>query len=195
VTEPERDRGSHHTSPEYVQAVADWHQARADALAAALGDELAEDGCGAFLVWGDPGLYDSTLRVLDRIASQQLIEFEVEVIPGISSVQALAATHRIPLNRIGEPILITTGRRLRDYGPILPPGLDNVIVMLDSQCSFQALDPSGIDIYWGAYLGTPDEVLVAGKLAEVADEISRIRATARARKGWIMDTYLLRRTS
>jgi precorrin-6A synthase len=48
-------------------------------------------------------------------------------------------------------------------------------------------------IYWGAYLGTHDELLVSGPLAEVADEIDRARAEARERKGWIMDIYLLRR--
>ena len=50
-----------------------------------------------------------------------------------------------------------------------------------------------LHVYWGAYLGTPDELLVAGPLDEVADDILRVRAEARGRKGWIMDTYLLRR--
>lgn len=42
-------------------------------------------------------------------------------------------------------------------------------------------------------MGTPDEILVSGKLAEVAGRIEELRTEARARKGWIMDTYLLRR--
>jgi precorrin-6A synthase len=46
---------------------------------------------------------------------------------------------------------------------------------------------------WGAYLGTDDEVLVAGPLTEVRDEILRLRRDKRAAKGWIMDIYLLRR--
>jgi len=50
-------------------------------------------------------------------------------------------------------------------------------------------------IWWGAYVGTPDEILVSGDLAEVGDRIQELRAAARARKGWIMDTYLLRRTA
>lgn len=48
-------------------------------------------------------------------------------------------------------------------------------------------------VFWGAYLGTPDEVLIAGLLGEVAAEITRTRAELRDRHGWIMDTYLLRR--
>ena len=70
-------------------------------------------------------------------------------------------------------------------------GVDDVVVMLDAQQAFTAFPDA--DIYWGAYLGTEDELLHAGKVAEVADEILKIRAEARARHGWIMDTYLLRR--
>jgi precorrin-6A synthase len=63
--------------------------------------------------------------------------------------------------------------------------------MLDAQTAFtEHLDA---DIYWGAYLGTPDEILISGPLREVASEIEKVRAEARDRKGWIMDTYLLRR--
>jgi len=36
---------------------------------------------------------------------------------------------------------------------------------------------------------------VSGKLGEVAGEIERVRREARERKGWIMDSYLLRRTT
>ena len=65
--------------------------------------------------------------------------------------------------------------------------------MLDGRTAFAALPDADLDIYWGAYLGTPDEIVVAGALRAVKDEICRRRAEARARKGWIMDTYLLRR--
>jgi precorrin-6A synthase len=112
------------------------------------------------------------------------------VIPGISSVSALAAKHRIGLNQVGKPIQVTTGRRLAQSWP---DGVDDVVVMLDAQTAFTAHTDQDADIYWGAYLGTPDELLVSGKLSEVAAEIEQVRAEARERKGWIMDTYLLRR--
>jgi precorrin-6A synthase len=51
-----------------------------------------------------------------------------------------------------------------------------------------------LDVYWGAYVGMPDEVLVAGKLKEVVDDIERIREDARRGKGWIMDTVLMRKS-
>ena len=32
------------------------------------------DGTAAFLVWGDPSLYDSTIRVVDRLAERMPLE-------------------------------------------------------------------------------------------------------------------------
>jgi precorrin-6A synthase len=69
----------------------------------------------------------------------------------------------------------------------------NVVVMLDAGCSFKEVDYEGVDIYWGAYLGTEHEILVSGKLKDVADTIESTRSEARARIGWIMDTFLLRK--
>jgi precorrin-6A synthase len=112
-------------------------------------------------------------------------------IPGISSVQALAAAHGLILNRVGEPVLITTGRRLAERG--MPADVPDVVVMLDGRCAFAGLPDTDLDIYWGAYLGTPRQLLIAGDLRAVADEIVARRAAARAEAGWIMDTYLLRK--
>jgi precorrin-6A synthase len=168
----------------YLQAVADWHAARADVWARALSDELPDDGVGAFLAWGDPSLYDSTLRILDLVARR--IDLSFDVIPGITAIQALTARHRIPLNDVGEPVLITTGRRLR------AEGLSGAaVVMLDGDCAFLGCPPE-TKIWWGAYLGTPNEVLVAGTVGDSGEYIASVRAEARARHGWIMDTYLLR---
>jgi precorrin-6A synthase len=188
ATDPERDRAS----ASYVAAVEAWHEERAALYERMIRDELGEDGCGAFLVWGDPSLYDGTLRIIDRVLARGAVAFEHRVIPGITSVQALAARHRVPLNRIGESIEITTGRRLSEGRPA---DVGNSVVMLDGDCAFRSLDGEDIDIYWGAYLGTEDEILVAGPLGERADEIERTRREARERKGWIMDTYLLRRSA
>jgi precorrin-6A synthase len=186
LRDPERDR----TSAGYGEAVEAWRHARALQWEATIRAELAEEECGAFLVWGDPALYDSTLAVVEEILGRGELAFEYEVVPGISSVQALAARHRIALNRIGRPIVITTGRRLAEG---LHDGADDIVVMLDAACAFRRFADQPYDIYWGAYVGTPDELLVAGDVGEVADEIERVRAEARERKGWIMDTYFLRR--
>jgi precorrin-6A synthase len=184
--DPERDR----TSEAYVESVDDWRRRRADVCAGLIASELQADQVGAFLVWGDPSLYDSTLAILDDLQDRGDLSFDVEVIPGISSVSALAARHKVGLNQVGRPIQITTGRRLAKSWP---DDVDDVVVMLDAQTAFTAHTEQDAEIYWGAYLGTPDELLVAGKLSEVAEEIVEVRAEARERKGWIMDTYLLRR--
>jgi precorrin-6A synthase len=186
IPDPPRDR----TTPAYSEAVEDWRRRRAELWERAIADELGEDHCGAFLVWGDPSLYDSTLAVLEQILARGTVSFQHEVVPGISSVQALTARHRIPLNRVGRPFQVTTGRRLAEG---FPDGVDEVVVMLDADCSFRHLRDEGLEIHWGAYLGMQDEILVSGPLPEVADEIVRRRAEARERKGWIMDAYLLRR--
>jgi precorrin-6A synthase len=185
--DPERDRAA----PAYAAAVADWRSRRAEICERLIRDELGDGQTGAFLVWGDPGLYDSTLGIIEEIRERRSVRFDHEVIPGITSVAALTAAHRVSMTRIARPVHITTGRRLAQEAPTIA---DDVVVMLDAHCGFADLT-GGFDIYWGAYLGTPDEILVTGPVAEVADRIRQVRAEARARKGWIMDTYLLRRVA
>lgn len=182
--DPARDRLPSH----YESAVADWHAKRAAIYERMIREELADGQHGAFLVWGDPCLYDSTLRIVDQVAAMRTVAFEVEVIPGITSIQALAARHKIPINRIGEPVFITTGRRLGDRQP------HDTVVMLDGDCAFTAIEDDSVEIFWGAYLGTDNEILASGRLHECKDEIQKIKADARTRHGWIMDTYLLRKT-
>jgi precorrin-6A synthase len=186
VTAPEvpRDRDP----AAYVATATQW-QARRRALYAQMLDELADGETGGFLVWGDPALYDGTLNLLHDLSADGTLE--IVSIPGISSVAALAAAHRLVLNRVGSPVLITTGRRLAEEG--MSREVDDVVVMLDGRTAFAALPDTDLDIYWGAFLGAPDEILVSGDLHVVRDEICARRAEARARKGWIMDTYLLRR--
>ena len=186
ATDPPRDR----TAACYEPAVRAWHEQRASIYERLIAQELGEDECGAFLVWGDPSLYDSTLRIIDQIIAQGAVDFEYEVIPGISAIQALAAKHKIALNRIGRSVHITTGRKIAEG---LPTNVDDAVVMLDADCSFKTIDDSEIEIYWGAYVGTDDEILMAGNMRELARDIERTRAEAKARKGWVMDTYLLRR--
>lgn len=183
VEDPQRDA----LATDYVGAVHDWHVQRAALYARLIEDELGADDVGAFLLWGEPGLYDSTLRILDLVR-QRGLALALQVIPGISSIQALAARHQVPLNRIGEPLTVLPGRRLAEQARI-----DNVLVMLDGQCAFAALQDPQLTIYWGAYLGTADELLIAGPLQLVKAQILDAREQARQRKGWIMDTYLLRR--
>ena len=169
---------------EYLSGVDTWH----DAIAEVWRGTIASHGNPAhvaLLVWGDPSLYDSTLRIAARLG------LPVQVVPGITSVQGLTAAHGIALNKIGAPVTITTGRQLTDHG--WPVGTETLVIMLDGKCSFQHLDPTGVSIWWGAYVGMADQILLSGALSEVGPAIIAAREAARHRHGWIMDIYLLRR--
>ena len=180
---PVRDAGE----ADYRKGVDGWHDAVAATWSQAIAGHLGHDGRVALLIWGDPSLYDSSLRIARRLDPLPAIE----VIPGITSIQALCAAHALPLNDIGEPFLVTTGRRLREGG--WPHGTDTVVVMLDGGAAFQALDPQGLQIWWGAYLGMPDQIIMSGALAEIGPRIVAARQAARQRHGWIMDSYILKR--
>jgi precorrin-6A synthase len=189
VADPERGPDRERDSAAYGRGVRDWHAARVDAYAEVLATLQPHEQTVGFLVWGDPAFYDSTIRIVDALRPR--FDVAVDVLPGISAPQLLAARHGIPLNRIGAPIHITTGRRLLEE---YRPELGDVVVMLDGhlQCAGLAETHPGLQLYWGAQLGTPDEALVSGRLAEVIDEVRQVRAEIRARDGWVMDTYLLR---
>jgi precorrin-6A synthase len=171
----------------YAEAVDAWHDEIARRWAAAMAGK-PEARTVALLVWGDPSLYDSTLRIAARLDPKPALR----VVPGITALQALTAAHAIPFNTLAGAVTVTTGRRLRQSG--WPPEAETIAVMLDGGCAFQTLDPAGLEIWWGAYLGMEHQILRAGPLSKVGDGIVALRAEARARHGWIMDTYLLRRT-
>lgn len=182
---PERESGG-----DYLGTVYEWHAEIAAVWARLIGAHLPDGGAVALLVWGDPCLYDSTLRIAGRLQAGGMA-MTCRIVPGITSLQALTAAHGIPLNGLGGAVQITTGRRLRTEG--WPEGADSVAVMLDSGGAFEALPPAGLHIWWGAYLGMAKQALIAGPLAEVSARIMAERRRLRAEHGWIMDTYLLRR--
>ena len=171
---------------DYLGAVNDWHDAIAALWAKAIATHQPGGGRVALMVWGDPSLYDSTLRIATRLPG-----VTTEVIPGLTSLQLLTAAHAIPLNALTAPVLITTGRRLRDEG--WPAGADTLAVMLDSGSAFTSINPEGVSIWWGAYVGMPEQALIHGPLSQVADHITQTRAALRAEHGWIMDIYVMRR--
>ena len=180
VVDPERDRNA---PADYPQAVADWHGARVSAYLDVLD---ARPGDVGFLVWGDPSLYDSTIRIVTSLAEH--VDVEYDVLPGISAPQLLAARHRIVLHEVGRPLHVTTGRLLREA---VDAGLDNIAVMLNA-----GLDLDGLEdwqIWWGANLGTADEALVSGRVGEVLVDIEKAREAAKVSAGWVMDVYLLRK--
>ena len=181
VPDPSRDRSSGLDAAGYDGAVLDWHDARAAAYASVIS---SRPGTVGFLVWGDPAFYDSTIRVVDRL------DLPYDVLPGVSALSLLAARHRVVLHEVGRPVLVTTGRRLAAE---VAAGHDRLVVMLDGRLQATELDGDW-DIWWGANLGGPHEELVAGRLDDVEPAIRDARERAKAADGWVMDTYLLRRS-
>lgn len=187
IADPERERSSSSTSTHgnYRVVVLDWHEARSLAWESAI---AARPGDVAIPVWGDPAFYDSTLRILDRISGRGALDLEVEVLPGISALQVLAARHRIVLHEIGGTVTVTTGRRLRE---VVAAGADNIVVMLNA-----GLPPGELAdwrIWWGGNLGDAGETLIAGRVGDVLEQVRQTRERLRAEHGWVMDVYLLRR--
>ena len=188
VRDPVRDRSAGLDTGGYETAVTDWHAARAAAYAEILRER---GGTAAFLVWGDPSLYDSTIRIVEKIRELG-IDLDYDVLPGISAPQLLAARHRIVLHEVGRPVHVTTGRRLQEA---VSGGLDNIVAMLNPPP--QRLDLTGLQdwtIWWGANLGAAGEQLVTGRLGDVLPVVADARAAAQARDGWVMDLFLVRKT-
>lgn len=190
VASPPRPRAVDQDSDAYHAIVADWHAEKRRIFAELLTRELRDGDTGGLLLWGDPTLYDQTIAMAERVVRALPEPVGLTVIPGISAVQVLAARHRIPLNRVGESISVITGREAEQVDPA---SIHNAVVMLDYNASFQRFVGQDMDIYWGGYLGAEDEVLIAGQLDAVLDELLRAKARLREEKGWLMDTYLLRR--
>ncbi len=193
VPDPKRGPDAERDSAQYAQGVRDWHAARTDAYVRII-DELPAGAVVGFLVWGDPAFYDSTIRIVDAIGER--IPTSVRVIPGISAFQTLAAAHGMVLHRVGEPIHVTTGRRLVEEwtrAEAAGLGLGTVVVMLDGQLHCRELAGSHPNtvIHWGAYVGMPQQELRSGRLADVIDEITDLRARLREEHGWVMDVYAL----
>lgn len=185
--DPERDRNA----PAYKTAVDVWRKRRSDAIAGLIENDLKANQTGAFLIWGDPCLYDGSIEILRGILESGKTKFDFEVIPGITSIQALAEKHKIALNRTGEAVEITTGRRLNETAN---RRAENIVVLLDQQSALKKFADKTAELYWGGYLGTRDEILLSGKLKDAVGAYARIKTRARNRKGWIMDTYLLRKS-
>ncbi len=152
---------------------------------------LRDDAVVGFLAWGDPGLYDSIIRVVDALRDE--LRLDVTVVPGVSALQVLAAAHQIALNS-GASVHLTTGARLlAEY----TPELGDVVVMNDPDLACRGLltEFPDVEIYWGAYMGTTDQVLANGPLCRVLGELIELRQRLLEHHGWIQDTYLLRDAS
>lgn len=178
VRDPERDRSPGLDRTGYEGAVADWYAARLAAYRAVIS---ARGGVCAFLVWGDPSLYDGTIRIVRELG----VDFDV--LPGISAPQVLSARHGVVLHEVGQPVHVTTARRLRAD---VAAGQRNVVVMLTAGVDLDGFEDWSI--WWGANLGGVGERLVSGIVRDVVGDVEAAREAAKAEAGWVMDLFLLR---
>ena len=178
------------SEPFYKDAVLDWHSDIAnlwvDLILKFLKKNFNKQTIIGIPVWGDPSLYDSTLRIGEKVR-KKIENSSIQMISGISSPHVLASSFGIPFNKIGEPVMITTGRKLREDG--WPKGVSTIFVMLDGDCSFGSLAEQNLYIWWGAYLGLDRETLLEGKLEDIKNNIIELRQKLRKKFGWIMDIY------
>ncbi len=188
VKVPERKKAGRNTEL-YKERVDTWRMEKADIIGRLIKEEMNEDEKGALLIWGDPSLYDGHIEILRFIKEEMRMDIDFEVIPGITSIQVLTAKHKIPLNRVAESIMITTPRGLQELNP---SKIKNTVVLLDNYLTYRNYKDSDLHIYWGAYIGTPHEVLISGKIRDVLDNILKIRDKRKKEKNWIMETYILR---
>ena len=174
----------------YLATTGAWRDERLVLYAALISDEVPDGGSVALLAWGDPGIYDGTVDIVARLVGAGTLDLEWSVIPGVGAPAALTAAHRTTMTRTGRPVVVTPARQVSAGTPAEDADL---VVMLDGHTHHATEDlPDDAEVFWGAYLGTPDEALVAGRLGDVREEILTRRAELRESKGWIMDTYLVR---
>ena len=175
------------TKKEYSLSVKQWHSAVAAIWKKTIVSFKGKKDKVGLLIWGDPSLYDSSIRIAETIIDK----YNINVIPGITSIQALMAAHKINMNEIGKPFFVTTGRFLKQKGLFF--NKDRSFVMLDGKCSFQYINTKMYYMWWGAYLGMNKEIIFKGHLDQIYEEVISNRKTAKLKYGWIMDTYLLQK--
>lgn len=167
---------------EYTAAVGTFRdrqaQAFADALDAVEADEVA------ILAWGCPTLFDGTIEGVRAYPG-----VELTVLPGVTSVSALAAAHGVVQTNIGQSVLITTGRQLKSG---LPTEHGTIADMVDAQGHVWTQDGPEWTAYWGAFVGLEQQALDHGPLEEVRERIQAKRAALAEEHGWLFDIALLK---
>lgn len=114
-------------------AAAVWRSA-----ADTIGDHLAQGKDVAFITEGDPMLYSTFSYVLDSITSGYP-EVTVEIIPGVSSVMAAAASAGVPLVTHGQRLVILPAVYGIDDLSEAIANYDTIILMKVNRTLLQAL--------------------------------------------------------
>lgn len=167
---------------DYTTTVGTFRDRQAKAFTNAL--DAVDENEVAILAWGCPTLFDGTIEGVRSYPG-----VELTVIPGVTSVSALAAAHGVVQTNIGQSVLITTGRQLKDG---LPHEHGSIADMVDAQGYIWNHDGPEWTAYWGAFVGLENQALEHGPLYEVRDRIKTQRAALVEEYGWLFDIALLK---
>ena len=172
-------------SPAYRQAVADWHAERARLWADAIASELGPGDVGAFLAWGDPSLYDSTLRILD--ARRRARRHRLRRRPRYHRDPGVDGSTSHPAQRYW---------RTRAHHHRTATARERIGRQRGGDARRRLLVPAAArpaPASGGAPTSArPTSCCSPARSVRSERSIVAARADARAEHGWIMDTYLLR---
>ena len=160
LPDPPRARAAS-DSPAYRQAVADWHAARG------LGSGPTPSRPNSNPAASAPSWRGATRRCTTARCGSWTPSRRTSTSTTTSS-PASPRSRRSPPDIASRSTTLASrcssppARQLREHGLS-----GSAVVMLDADCSFRGCPPE-TRIWWGAYLGTPDELLVAGRSARSA---------------------------
>lgn len=176
---PEREKGVN-----YKEKVREWRQKKAEILKEALLAAKAKEA--GFLIWGDPTIYDGHIEIFQEIEKDLPIKWEV--IPGLSAFQVLASKCKCSLTELSTPLSFHTPRTLRLLKEITHP----IVVFLDNYETYKKFKEHPLELIWGAFVGSNDEIIMRGKLKEIAESHSLMRKNLKNKKGYLMEIYILK---
>jgi precorrin-2/cobalt-factor-2 C20-methyltransferase len=136
-----------------------WEEA-----AAAVAEKVMQGKDVAFITIGDPFLY-STFLYLYRIFREQYPDIPLEVVPGISSINAAAVASGIPLGMASEKIAIIPAAFEQENLTKTLVEFDTIVLMKMSRVFdgiYELLQELGLDrkAVYVSRVGTPEEEVV-----------------------------------
>ena len=141
-----------------------------DEAALAIREALGAGEQVVFLCEGDPLFFGSFTYLLIRLEA----EFDCEVVPGISSVNAAAAVLRLPLTVLAESFAVISGRHDRSEIVDVLNRHDSVVIMKAGRARpriLSALEQTGRsgDASYLEYIGRDNE-LIEADVSQLANE-------------------------
>ncbi|ADU46724.1 GNAT family N-acetyltransferase [Intrasporangium calvum] len=162
---------------------------RVTAIVRELGELAPPAATVGLLVPGVPALEAAAHELATALADR--LGIGVAITPGVGAAQLLAARHGITLGRDGTGVHAISGQHLVDT---YQPHDGDAVVVADAElrCLELAELYPDLEVFWGAHLDRDDEVLVSGRLGDLAATLTAARRRAEDASGWLLDAYVVR---